>query len=192
MLGVGVWGVAFRSSSDVPQDVVTKYIRRLHFNCVEPALCNQAYAGARVPVFIDGMDENLFAYLATHGYTDEWSGDGWYDSQNSEPESSLAGWQHLADFTFVSPKRDSGMMLWTYYGWGLKVDGPRDTSLEVTWSLSDRHGQLVKQLDYDVPITECGAPCQAARKASPVAGRGRPASYPPAYYREPHVLFPYK
>ena len=168
-------------------------IADLSFRCIERYVCHADPENHRLPLFIEGMDENLRIYLEKAGYRDTWTDNaGGIDGQTIGPFASNGNTQtfeYAHTFEYVStaqeaetPESKNGTgivgsgMLYNELEEGQHFeDGsgtkPRDISggerWTIIWTLRDAKDHVVKQLRYSVNIVVCsysGGYCERVGK----------------------------
>lgn len=157
------------------QKMAEARIAKLSFKCLDGAACHADPEGHSLPIFINGMDENLREYLEQHGYRDSWSDSaGGINGQTIGP-GHFVGQSPTIAYVAKAPKEGmpedevdtgaefgsgllyeergehenttgTGVIPWDVHG------GERWT---IVWTLGKPSGQIVKQLEYSVSITDC-------------------------------------
>lgn len=189
------------------QRIATAKIAALSFQCIDRYICHADPENHRLPLFIDGMDENLRGYLEKRGYRDNWTDNaGGLDGQTIGPFAS-SGSAHTYEYVASAQQEggdggvETGMMFYELQegtnledGSGTKpwdiTGGQRWT---ITWTLRNAEGDVVKQLNYTVPIVACGANAAYCEKVthyeSDVAAQGESVagggSYSASMYTPP-------
>jgi hypothetical protein len=156
------------------QIAAERKIARLSFQCIDRYVCENDPAGHALPVFVNGMDENLRTYLEKQGYKDEWTDSvggihGQTIGPNSRPEGVFA-------YRYVSTSHEQGGpanenepnnvetgMLYQEQGEHgnseatgiLPWDVTGNAVWIVTWKLIDPSGKIVKALRYLVHLVTC-------------------------------------
>jgi hypothetical protein len=157
-----------------------------------------------LPLFINGMDEPLRQYLEAHGYTDEWTDNtGSLNGQTIGPHRSSENNpnHYVAAYDTNGSEVGTGLIyreeLPSNFG-----DGPRLETLpsggqwEITWTLKDSAGQVVKTLSYSVEAVECTGSGEAycatfqSYRENPENDGMDNGHYDSTYYHPP-PLFPY-
>jgi hypothetical protein len=203
-----------REVADRQQTEAENRVRGLTFQCIERYVCQVDSEGHALPVFIDGMDENLRLYLQNHGYTDEWSDSGGQIhgqtiGPNSEPYGGF-GWQYVSHARETAgptnnddPASVETGMLYAEGGEHGEVEAhgviPWDmhgnTQWQITWTLKNSSGATVKVLRYSVPLVVCegqvDAYCSRVRNFEDYAHYGESLSsgeYSQARYAPPSAF----
>lgn len=187
-------------------------IATLSFKCVERYVCHADPDGHPLPLFIDGMDENLRDYLEERGYRDIWTDSaGGIEGQTIGPRAAeIDDAVHYVATTGAETGR-LGIGTGLTYG----ADGERGSQTgegiepwdfsgkgrwNVSWTLWNPSGQIVRRLHYSVKMVTCGigvSPyCDAVGKyESNGAAVGDTIAYNGSYSKRvytPPPAFPYR
>jgi hypothetical protein len=154
-------------------------ITQLRFACIRRYICQFALAGSQsLPVYIEGMDENLERYLSRAGYTDHWTDSADTFSATTVGHAEYSTLSGSKPFLLPDNKNavryvegHTGLMLENAPSTG--GDGLRPPSLPgntvstwaVLWSLSDHSGKVVRRLSFS--IKEGGCHGSKAGEATP-------------------------
>jgi len=150
-------------------------IAALSFKCLDGDACHADPEGHSLPIFINGMDENLQEYLEQHGYKDEWADSGGgIDGQTIGPGRYVG---QDPTFAYVAKAPKEGMPVdeidtGASFGTGLLYEerGEHENTTEmglipwdvsggeewtIIWTLRNASGQVARQLEYSVNIVRC-------------------------------------
>jgi len=143
-------------------------IASLSFKCIERYVCHVYPLGRPLPLFIDGMDERLVAYLEEHGYTDSWHDNaGAVHGQAIGPDRNTADGQAELDHYVASYRYGTELPI----GTGLIYEPPEDIVgqasgpylqsrppgklWKITWQLKDQSGEMARELAFSIPVKNC-------------------------------------
>lgn len=130
----------------------------LQFECLDPHLC-RIYPWETInplPIFIDGMDEELDSYLLKLKYSASWSDNFGQKFDGLEMLSGVYTLQdqHGLDMDSGLPPYNSafglGMALPDIFNWK-----PTVYTWIIQWTLRDSTGQVARQLTYRLPLAAC-------------------------------------
>lgn len=138
-------------------------IAQLSFACIERYICHVYGVTHTLPLFINGMDARLRQYLETHGYTDAWTDNtGSLNGQTIGPDRSSENNpnHYVAAYDINGSEVGTGLIyrdeLPSNFGNGPRLAAlPSSGQWEITWTLKDSAGRIVKSLTYPVRAVEC-------------------------------------
>lgn len=153
-------------------------IAGLSLRCLQKYFCRLDPEGHRLPVFIDGMDENLRTYLEKVGYRDHWSDSaGGIDGQTIGPYATANGDVHTYEYVAHEQEAGGGEQEAQDVGTGmlyneLNSEGTHSIAFEggtnpsdghggqhwtLIWTLLDPEGHVARRLAYSIEIASCSA-----------------------------------
>jgi hypothetical protein len=168
------------------QAEVNTRIGELRFMCIAGQVCNTDPVNHPLRLFIYGIEENLRLYLQEHGYTDIWSDNAGFvhghalysheEAEKLEREKTVEYEEYSGGSIPTSPEQeeqvanepapDSGLIftpLDSEHNWpqepGLVPLGvPEGGQWEITWTLYNSQGQVVKELHHSLEVISCPVP----------------------------------